>query len=163
MSVYRKVSLSKYDCKNVIYLAYIGVHHGIATYKYGKSTNVYNREMTSHRKTFAPTFEMKGIYETNYKDQVETLLEKELKIRNLHRAMEFNNKRQTELFVTDTDYTFLYVENLVKDIIHDFDVMDDRKLKIELEKLQIERLRLEILKLETIEAIGSKKMSCNIK
>lgn len=158
MSIYRTASITKFDGKNVIYLAYVGVHHGTDLYKYGKSSNVYNREMTAHRKTFQPCFEMRGIYETNYKDQVETLLEKELKIRDLHRSYEINGKRQTELFVSTEEYDFPYIETLVKDIIYDFDCKDANKLKIELEALKIERLKLEITKMKMM-----KKMSINSK
>ena len=147
---YNSSSISKYDCKNVIYLAYVGVHNNNETFKYGKSANVYNREMTAHRKTFNPCFEMRGIFETNYKDQVETLLEKELKIRDIHTVMTINGKRQTELFIPVCNFDYDYVEQLVKDIIYDFDIKTESRLKIELEKLQIERLKLELKKLKVM-------------
>ena len=147
---YKSSSIARYDCKNVIYLAYVGVYNNTETFKYGKSSNVYNREMTSHRKNFHPCFEMRGIFETNYKDHVETLLEKELKIRDMHRVMDINGKKQTELFVPVSEFDYDYVESLVKDIIYDFDMKDDRRLAIELEKLQIERLKLELKKLKAM-------------
>jgi hypothetical protein len=93
---------------------------------------------------------MRGIFETNYKDHVETLLEKELKIRDMHRVMDINGKKQTELFVPVSEFDYDYVESLVKDIIYDFDMKDDRRLAIELEKLQIERLKLELKKLKAM-------------
>lgn len=143
-SVYRTATVTRFDHKNVIYLAYVGVHDQYETYKYGKSSNVYQREMTAHRKTFGDKFQMRGVYETNYKDQVELLLAKELKVRDLHRKMNVNNRNQTELFITTPTYTFEYVESLLKDIIHDFDCMDSKRIALEVEKLKVEKLRLQL-------------------
>lgn len=140
--MYKTSRIAKFDQKNVVYLAFVGKFNNTETFKYGKSTNYYVREMTAHRKTFGPTFETRAIYETNYKDQVEVLLEKELKVRDLHRDMVFNGKKQTELFVTTPTYKFDFVDQLIKDIIYDFDCKDVHKASIELEKLKIEKLRL---------------------
>jgi len=143
-SFYKTVPVTRFDQKNVIYLAYVGMHNQLDTYKYGKSANVYQREMTAHRKNFGKDFDMRGIYETNYKDQVELLLAKELKVRDLHKSMTINDHKQTELFITTPIYTFEYVESLLKDIIYDFNCMDDKRIALEMEKLKVEKLRLKL-------------------
>lgn len=89
--------LAKVHNKNVVYIAYVGKYNGKYTFKYGKSTDVFQREMGSHRKNFE-LFDMMYIHRTDMKDQVETIFEKELIVRNLHKTLVINNKRQVELF-----------------------------------------------------------------
>ena len=149
---YRHNYLSKYDKKNVIYLAYVGQVNKRDIYKYGKSSDVFNREYLAHRKTFK-TFEMVNIFQTNYKDHVETLLEKELKVRNLHQELIINRKRQTELFMTTDIYPLTYVETMLKGIIDDYEMIDSkitdmrtdmRMVELEMAKIELEKLKVQM-------------------
>ena len=141
---YKTNNLSKYDNKNVIYIAYVGQYNNQNVYKYGKSSNMYQREMTSHRKNFE-AFQMQNIYLTNHKDYVEVQLEKELKLRHMHVELVIKNKKQTELFYTTPSFDIHDVDRLVRDIIHEFSVQDAETRTIELERIKLQR---EIIKLQ---------------
>lgn len=142
-SFYSKTPLFKVDKKNVLYIAYIGRYNDLDTYKYGKSTNVYNREMLSHRQSF-PTFEMKQIYTTNFKDQVEVMLGQELKIRNIHRELLIKDKKHIELFQTTDEYTLPYILDMTEEIIRHTECQEREDKKLELERLRVEKLRLRV-------------------
>jgi hypothetical protein len=143
-SFYNTHTLGKFDNKNVVYLAYVGRYNDLDIFKYGKSSNVYQREMTSHRKHF-DTFEMYNIYLTNHKDHVETQLEKELKLRNMHLELVINNKKQTELFCTTPAFDIHAVDRIVRDIIQEFALSEAETRALEIEKIRLER---EIIKLQ---------------
>ena len=134
-------SLSKIDKKNVIYIAYIGKYNNTDTYKYGKSYDLYQRVCKSHRNTFE-TFDLKHVYQTNYKDHVETRLEQGLKLINIHEDLVINKKRQTELFQPNDLYTLDYVNDLVLGIIDEIESTDNNRVKLEIEKIKLEKLRL---------------------
>ena len=147
---YRNAALFKHDYKNVVYIAHVGKYKNQDLFKYGKSTDVYQREYNAHRLNFE-SFNMLHIANTNYKDIVETTFERELKIRDVHVSLEIKNKRQTELFITNDTYSFDYFKCLLSDIIDHFDILDSemRKLKMEEIKLQQMKIALEMKKLES--------------
>lgn len=126
--------------KNVIYIAYVGKYNNMDTYKYGKSYDVYTR-VSTHKKNFQ-TFDLRNIYHTNFKDQVETILEQELKLLNIHKSLIINSKNQTELFNTTEIYTINFVNKLVKDIISDIECTDSLRAKLMIEQLRYEKLKL---------------------
>ena len=132
-SFYKTNLLSSYDKKNVVYIAYVGKYDGKHTYKYGKSTNIYQREQKSHKKAF-DQFEMMCVYETNMKDQVEDAFEKELLCREIHTCRVIKHKRQTELFQLDSMEEFPSIQQLlVKTIKH----QEDKQIgDVELKKLE---------------------------
>lgn len=113
---YKKVPLYKYDNKNVIYIAYVGEYKNEPIYKYGKSTKLFEREFRAHRKNFEQ-FEMRHVHITDNKDVIEEMFEKELLIRNIHRTLVINDKKQTELFTTTEDYSLEYLIRLLKTMI----------------------------------------------
>jgi hypothetical protein len=132
-SFYRKNDITKFDNKNVLYVAYVGMHKNQELYKYGKSVSIYEREYLKHRKSFN-VFEMRYIKITDNKDIIEKLFEKELKIRNLHTSLLIKNKKQTELFSLSTDYTYKYMIRMLNRLIknnpsHEVKELQD-KLKI---------------------------------
>ena len=134
-------SLSRIDKKNVIYIAYIGKYNNADTYKYGKSYDLYQRVHGSHRTAF-DVFDIRHVYQTNHKDHVETLLEKNLKFINLHEELFINKKKQTELFQPRGIYTIDYVNDLVLDIIDEVESTDVARVKLEMEKLKLEKMKL---------------------
>lgn len=140
---YAKNPLFKVDKKNVLYIAYIGKYNDVDTYKYGKSTNVYNREMLSHRQSF-PLFEMKHIYPTNLNDQVEVMLGQELKIRNIHKELVIKDKKHIELFQTTEEYTLPYILGLTEEIIKYNESQEKEMRELEMERLRVEKLRLRV-------------------
>lgn len=152
-SFYLKNDLMKFHRQNVLYVAYIGKYNNQEYYKYGISTNIYQREYEQHRKTFE-TFEMQFIKKTYNMHQVEDMLEKELKIRNLHATLTFKKrgakattapKRQTELFVTNNVYDLKYIRRLINRIVNYYDrdiIQEMKKLKTEIKQKDEELMRL---------------------
>lgn len=133
-SFYSKNDLFKFDNKNVIYIAYVGVINKEQIYKYGKSCKLYEREYNAHRKNF-DTFDMKLVKITDNKDIVEDILGKELQIRNMKRSLVINSKRQTELFAVNEDYDFKYVCNILNRIILKNPSYEVKMLKEKIAKL----------------------------
>lgn len=134
-SFYKENDLYKYDNKNVIYLAYVGIVNGEEMYKYGKTSKLYDREYKAHRKNF-DIFEMQYVKITDNKDVVEDLLEKELQMRKIHRKATIKTMNQTELFTTTEDYTFQYIKKMLNRIARDNPSHQVMLLKRKLEKLQ---------------------------
>ena len=97
---YKKNDLYKFNNKNVVYIADVGKYNNEHIYKYGISGKIFEREYNAHRKNFE-NFDMRVIKITDNKDVIEDLFEKELMIRNLHRSLVINDKKQTELFLNN--------------------------------------------------------------
>lgn len=129
--------------RNVVYIAYIGKINRKDHFKYGTSTDVYQREYTAHRKTF-PKFEMLYVRETNFKDAIEMQLEKELKLRNIHTKQPFNGKMQTELFFKNKYYDFDYVKCMVDDMIDLAEFEQEKYLEIRKEELKLKQLEVNL-------------------
>lgn len=132
---YKAHDLYKFDNKNVVYMAYVGNIDGEDIFKYGKTSKLYDREFKAHRKTF-DRFDMHTVKITDNKDIVEEIFEKELLIRNIHRTITINSKRQTELFTTSGEYNLEYVTNLLTRIVKDNPSYEVLMYKRKLEKLQ---------------------------
>lgn len=132
-SFYRINDITSFASKNVVYIAYVGRYNRKDVYKYGKSCNIYDREYLKHRRSF-DTFEMRYIKVTDNKDIVETLFERELKIRNLHTEMSINSKRQTELFCTNKTYDYEYIRKMLDRIVRNNPSHEVRVLKERLKR-----------------------------
>lgn len=143
---YKYNDLYKFNNKNVVYIADVGKYNGEHIYKYGISGKVFEREYNAHRKNFEH-FDMKIIKITDNKDIIEELFEKELLIRNMHRSLVINNKKQTELFTINENYSFIYFQKLLNRLIKNnpsYEVSKYKKKIIKLEK-QIAQLKNERL------------------
>lgn len=134
---YNENALYKYDNKNVIYVAYVGYINNEDTYKFGISSQLYEREYNAHRNNF-DIFDMKLVKITDNKDIVEDLFKKELKIRNLHRIHTINTKRQTELFVTTPEYSFDKICKLLIRLIKDNPSYEVAMLQEQIKKLKLQ-------------------------
>ncbi len=137
VSFYKKNDLYKYDNKNVVYLAYVGVVNGEDMFKYGKTSQLYEREYKAHRKNFE-FFEMQHVKITDNKDIVEDLFEKELQMRNIHRKITIKSMKQTELFTVTEEYDFEYIKKMLNRIVKNNPSYEVSVLKRKLEKLQSE-------------------------
>jgi hypothetical protein len=78
-----------YDKKHVLYIAFVGKYFGLFIFKYGLSRDMFRREYNEHRKQFT-VFEVVLIIECDNCEAVETLFEKELKMRHLHQELVIN-------------------------------------------------------------------------
>jgi hypothetical protein len=77
--------------------------------------------------------------------QAEDYLEKELKLRNIHRQLEIRDKKQTELFVINDEYDYDYVRRLVNRVIRHADkeiLSEMRILKKHIKTLEAEVKRV---------------------
>lgn len=147
--------LSHYHQKNVVYIAYVGKHYGKYTFKYGKSTDIYQREMGSHRQNFN-RFDMLYIYKTNLKDQVETMFEKELMIRGWHASLVLEDTakptRQTELFQLRRKKDVVEASDILLEVIsqmektYAFNTMVDHMDALKLEEAKLKRAKYELEK-----------------
>lgn len=134
---YKKNDLYKFNNKNVIYIADVGKYNDEPIYKYGISGKIFEREYNVHRKNFEH-FDMKVIKITDNKDVIEDLFEKELMIRNLHRTIVINDKKQTELFTINEQYSFDYLHKLLYRIIKNNPSYEVSKYKRKIEILEEE-------------------------
>lgn len=138
---YEKNDITKYDYKNVLYIAYVGKYDNKKIYKYGKSCNIYEREYMKHRKTFEK-FKMCYIKISDNKDIIETLFEKELKIRNIHTNLKINKRNQTELFYVNKKYSLKYIINLLNRLAANNETAEIKRLKA---KLKLANIKLKYL------------------
>jgi hypothetical protein len=136
-SFYREHDLYKFDNKNVVYIAYVGVYNKEEIFKYGISSKIFKREYLQHRNNFTK-FNMVTIKITDNKDIVEELFEKELLMRNLHRKLTINNKKQTELFTVNEDYSYEYIHRLLSRIIRDNPSYEVAMLKEKITQLKMQ-------------------------
>jgi prophage antirepressor-like protein len=120
---YDKATFSNYDKQAVLYIGYVGKYKGEYIFKYGLSRDMFRRDYKEHRKSFN-SFKVIFIGKCDNCEFVESLFEKELKLRNLHRELEINGKTHTEFFTITTKYTHNYFIDLLKELI------DDNKLAI---------------------------------
>lgn len=125
---YKNNDLYRYDNKNVIYLAYVGIIDNEPIYKYGISSKLYQREFTAHRKHF-DIFDMQLVKITDNKDIIEDLFEKEIKIRKIHRSLLINSKKQTELFTTTSEFDIEYIKRLMDRLVKDNPSYEVKMLK----------------------------------
>ena len=109
--VKKPMELFKFHNKNVVYLAYVGKYEDKDTYKYGVTSNIYQRVLCQHVKQF-DTFDLCWVKPTYNTLQAEDLFEKELKFHGLHKSIPIKNKRQTELFQTTDAFTYKKVQRL---------------------------------------------------
>lgn len=136
-SFYKENDLYKFDNKNVIYVAYVGRYNKEEIFKYGISSKIFKREYLQHRNNFTK-FDMITVKITDNKDVVEELFEKELLIRDLHRKITINNKKQTELFTVNKDYSYEYINRLLTRIIRDNPSYEVAILKEKIAQLKIQ-------------------------
>jgi hypothetical protein len=139
-------SISDYNNKNVVYLAFIGYINGIAYYKLGMSKQIYTREFEQHKKTF-DTFIMIHIELCDNMMVVENEFKLELKSKNLLRTLEINGKNQTELFITNPQNDIKKIIQNLKDLVIKFPLEVIKETQNEIEKLKHEH-EIEIFKKE---------------
>ena len=113
---YDENEISTFDNKNVIYCGYVGFYDGEHLYKFGKSIKVFSRDYKQHKLQF-DEFEAMFIFECDNKDVVETLIKKELVVKNLIRQKNIKGKLQTELFTTTDLHNFDKIKDLFKKVI----------------------------------------------
>ncbi len=154
-SIYFSKNVTDYDNKNVFYMAYVGTINGENIYKYGISSRIFGRDYKEHRRTFN-IFTLFYLEETDNNIVIESLFEKELHIRKIHRSLTINNKKQTELYTTSADHPIEKIIKIVIDIISNNllpalkeadnkikELTNNNEYRIRLEEIQLKKLELE--------------------
>lgn len=137
-TITRTPELYRFHNSNVVYLAYVGRYNNHDTFKYGISSNIYNRVLNQHKKQFQH-FELYWVKQTYNMTFAESLFEQELKLKNIHTELVINNKKQTELFFETEEYSYEYIKRLYNRIANhaDKDITDEIKaLKREIRLLK---------------------------
>ena len=180
-SFYNDNLLADYNSQNVLYIADIGFIENKQTYKYGKSSRIYERDVKEHRKVFS-TFNIIHIVKTDNNDVIETMFKHELDVKKLLVSIKIGDKKQVELFITTNEHpintlidimnklTESYVLPIIKEITNDKEYlmkqedtkqMQEKTKQVELEtkqiELQIKKLGLEIMKIEMENVIKNSK------
>jgi hypothetical protein len=153
-------SISDFNNKNVVYLAFIGYINGIAYYKYGVTKQIYTREFLQHKKTF-DTFIMIHIELCDNMIFVENEFKYELKSKDLLKSQEINGRKHIELFITNPQNNIKKIIQILKDLVIKYPLEVIKNSNDEIQKLKLyhenenlksenEKLKLEneILKLK---------------
>ena len=145
-SIHDEELLTKYDRKNVIYIGYVGRLDGTPEemYKFGKSSDIYRRELKEHRITFT-TFKLIYVEICDNMTNVETLFATLLKSRNLHRVKLVKTSNQKELFTTSIIHPIDKIKEELTKIIKENPTETNQTLTIELKMIKDDH---EIKKLE---------------
>jgi prophage antirepressor-like protein len=130
-------SISDFNNKKVVYIAYIGIYNNEHLYKFGKSEQVYTREFDQHQKTFE-IFRMKHIELCDNMSFVEKELKKELKSKNLLRNIEIKSKNNTELFTVTPQNNIDKIIEILKDLIDKYPNTVAKEYTEKNEKLEFE-------------------------
>jgi hypothetical protein len=142
-------SISNFNNKNVVYLAFIGYINGIAYYKYGMTKQIYTREFEQHKKTF-DTFIMIHIELCDNMIFVENEFKLELKSKDLLKSQEINGRKHIELFITNPQNNIKKIIQMLKDLVQKYPLEIIKKSNDEIKKLKIfhenEKFKLEIEK-----------------
>lgn len=153
-SIYATEDIGKYEGKNMIYMAYVGMYNGEHIIKFGISKNVFRRDNTEHKRNFSK-FVLLNVFETDNNVVIEKLFKKKLQDSKLSRKIKINNKSQIELFAIETyDDLKIQIDNL-KGLIDSnmLPSLVEAKKQIEEYKKQLEEKDLLIkelmIKLET--------------
>jgi hypothetical protein len=144
-------SISDFNNKNVVYLAFIGYINGIAYYKYGVTKQIYTREFVQHKKTF-DTFIMIHIELCDNMIFVENEFKYQLKSKDLLKSQEINGRKHIELFITNPQNNIKKIIQILKDLVIKYPLEIIKNSNDEIKKLKIyhenENLKLEIEKLK---------------
>ena len=148
---YNDHTLAKYDKKNVLYMADIGIIENEQMYKFGKTSKLYERDFKQHRKTF-DKFDLIDVMITDNKDVVEDMFKRELEVRNLLKRIKIKNRYQTELFITSDEYSIQYIIQLFHKVIEDNPSYEVKELQKQLDfyKKELEYYRFKEDKIKQI-------------
>jgi hypothetical protein len=127
--------ISKFNDKNVIYLALIGVIDGLFIFKYGKTKQVDIRELKQHKLTFE-YFQMVHIEICDNNTFVECQFSKILESKSLNKKFIINNKTQTELFTITKEHSLEKIIDIVKELVKDHPLESIKEKDSELIKLK---------------------------
>lgn len=117
-SPYHSAYLRKLDKKNVLYIGYIGIYNNEPIFKFGETTDIFERIIT-HQKNYG-LFELAYIGICNDKTIIETKFKKSLKFDKTIRSILIkNNHKDKELFTITDKLNLDYYVKLMSDLIND--------------------------------------------
>jgi hypothetical protein len=161
-SFYDNINITDFDNKNVIYLGATGICDNEYLIKYGITSQIFEREK-QHKCLIGDHFKIIYVAETDNKEIIESKFETILKSKQIHQKLAINNKTQTELFLTNDNFTIEVAIDTINQLItgNPLKAIEDKNTKIkELEYqmdnekgllIEKERTKQEELKLKQIE------------
>jgi len=150
-SFYDNNLITKFDYKRVIYIGYVGIIDGEHIFKYGKTKDIFSRDVVKHRKDYG-FFDLIFVYECLNNEIVEKKFERELIARNIHRKKTINNTSRVELFTLSSDANIDKVKKIMKTIIKCYPldrnvIISDHEYQMTKEKNNMIKLSIEYKKL----------------
>ena len=115
-NMYDNMLITDYDNKNICYIGYIGIYNDKLLFKFGISTNVYVRDIKTHRK-FYKMFVIKYIKECHNHKQLENKFKQELVARGLTISLKINDVMQNEIFTVNDIYPIDTIIQLFETLI----------------------------------------------
>ncbi|NBO23289.1 hypothetical protein EBU94_08135 [bacterium] len=142
-SFYNYDDLYKYDNKNVIYIAYVGNYKNEPLFKYGISNEIYRREYQEHRKKFS-TFDLLYVRVSDNNRMIESLFEKELRVKNLYREYKEEDMKSSELFTVNEHHSLDKLKMLVDELVDFYPTEETKKKDEEIKNMkhQIELMNI---------------------
>ncbi len=138
--------ISQFENKNVVYIGYVGVHNNEHIFKFGKTRNIYNRDIKKHRSNFN-FFEIIYVKDCVNYEIVEKQFKKELIAKKIHRKLNIRNKTDIELFTITNKISIDDIKRLMDDIIDFFPINKDlmlAKYEYDIYKEKNDHLKLQI-------------------
>ncbi len=120
-SYYDNGMITLFEGKNVVYIGYIGMFYNEHIFKFGKTRDIYNRDIKKHRKNFN-FFDIIHIKECTNHEIIEEKFKKELIAKNIYRRIKINGKKKTELFTITNKISIENVIQLLENVIKYFPI-----------------------------------------
>ena len=120
-SFYDDNMISTYDKKKVVYIGYIGIYNNEHVFKFGKTLDIFSRDIKKHRKNYG-LFDVIYIKECFNYEVVETQFKKELIAKNLIRKIEINGKNRAELFTITSKKSIDSIKNVMDNLVETFTI-----------------------------------------
>ena len=142
-AVTQNLLLNTFDGRPVFYVIFIGVLRGKEVYKFGYTNNIVER-FTRHLKEIGDHIILINAVENIQNAELERRFKKDPRLQKYLLKKKINNKTQTELVKTDTNFTAENFHNIVLEIGSQLDKIKNQDIFLEWEKVKYDRAKLDM-------------------
>lgn len=135
--------ITEYNNKNVIYMAYIGIHNNEQLFKFGISEQISVREFDQHKKNF-DEFKMVAIELCDNKRIVENKFKEIIKSLGIIRKITIGKQNHTEIFTVTPQFSLAKLIEILKECV----INNPLPIVIDLNK-KIDDIKLKLLTLQS--------------